>query len=208
MAIASTWPGIDRLSSAELAALERAARAIGTPPDCLAAVIAFETGGTFDPAARNPASGATGLIQFLPSTATALGTTVAELAELSFPAQLSFVVRFFRELGPRVEAYPTCDLLYLAVFFPRAVVQPDAFVIARRGEPAYDQNRGLDTNGDGTLTRGDVRAFFRTFVRAHSDEAPVGPPFRPAPPPATQPNPSGWFVVALLIGGALALRRA
>ena len=39
-------------------------------PGSLLAVMRFETGGTFDPAERNRAgSGATGLIQFMPSTA-------------------------------------------------------------------------------------------------------------------------------------------
>ena len=37
------------------------------------AVMSFETGGTFDPGIRNAAgSGATGLIQFMPSTAAGL----------------------------------------------------------------------------------------------------------------------------------------
>ena len=41
----------------------------------LMAVMSFETGGTFNPGIRNAAgSGATGLIQFMPSTAAGLGT--------------------------------------------------------------------------------------------------------------------------------------
>lgn len=52
---------------------------LGIPdPSYLMACIAFETGETFSPAIKNSAgSGAVGLIQFMPSTAKALGTTTA-----------------------------------------------------------------------------------------------------------------------------------
>ena len=42
---------------------------IGTEPSSLMACIAFETGRTFSPKARNPGSSATGLIQFMANTA-------------------------------------------------------------------------------------------------------------------------------------------
>lgn len=68
----------------------------GAGPDYLMACIAFETGETFDPAIRNAAgSGATGLIQFMPSTARGLGTTTDDLAKLSAEDQLKFVYLYF-----------------------------------------------------------------------------------------------------------------
>jgi len=51
--------------------------------------MAFESG--FDPAARNNASGATGLIQFMEPTANKLGTTTKALAEMSTVKQLNYV---------------------------------------------------------------------------------------------------------------------
>ena len=52
-------------------------------PGSLLAVMNFETGGTFDPAVKNRAgSGATGLIQFMPSTAKGLGTSTDALAKM------------------------------------------------------------------------------------------------------------------------------
>ena len=39
----------------------------GFPPQWLANLINFESAGTFNPAVQNPSSGATGLIQFMPS---------------------------------------------------------------------------------------------------------------------------------------------
>jgi hypothetical protein len=45
---------------------------LGVNPDFLMSAMAFETGETFDPKAHNASTGATGLIQFLPSTAIGL----------------------------------------------------------------------------------------------------------------------------------------
>ncbi|WP_236452116.1 hypothetical protein, partial [Escherichia coli] len=47
------------------ASIARVAKNIGVNPNDLAAVISFETGGTFSPSKRNPNSSATGLIQFM-----------------------------------------------------------------------------------------------------------------------------------------------
>ena len=60
------------------------AKRMGVSEDYLYAVMSFETGGTFDPAQKNMAgSGATGLIQFIPSTAEGLGTSTSELARMT-----------------------------------------------------------------------------------------------------------------------------
>jgi hypothetical protein len=55
------------------------------------AAMAFETGETFSPSIKNKASGATGLIQFMRSTAKGSGTTTAALAEMTAVDQLDFV---------------------------------------------------------------------------------------------------------------------
>ena len=70
---------------------------LGCNPDFLMAAMAFETGETFSPSIRNPQSGATGLIQFMPSTAKALGTTTNDLATMSAEDQLDFVAKFFND---------------------------------------------------------------------------------------------------------------
>ena len=48
-------------------------------PDFLLACMAFESGMSFCSSIRNAASGATGLIQFMPSTARGLGTTTVRV---------------------------------------------------------------------------------------------------------------------------------
>ena len=61
--------------------IDRLAEKYQVSPVDILSVMAFETGGSFDPAQKNLAgSGATGLIQFMPDTARGLGTTTQQLA--------------------------------------------------------------------------------------------------------------------------------
>lgn len=122
-------------------------------PMALLAVMDFETGGTFDPGVENAAgSGATGLIQFMPATAEALGTSVEELAQMERVDQLEFVERYLDQWADRIEG-GSVDDLYMSVLWPAAIGKPDGYVIFRSGTTAYNQNAGLDTNGDGTITK-------------------------------------------------------
>lgn len=75
------------------AALYDVALSLGADPEHLGDIIKFESGGTWTSNARNPSSGATGLIQFMPSTARRMGTTVEALAAMSPEAQLRGPVR-------------------------------------------------------------------------------------------------------------------
>ena len=127
---------------------------LGVSEADLMAVMSFETGGTFDPGIRNAAgSGATGLIQFMPSTAQGLGTTTEALAGMSRTQQLQYVEKYLSNKGVRGG---NLSDLYMAVLFPAAVGKSDDFVLFGNGAMsgytgrAYEQNRGLDRNGDGS----------------------------------------------------------
>ena len=126
------------------------------------AVMSFETGGTFNPGIANAAgSGATGLIQFMPSTAAGLGTSTQELAGMSRAQQMQYVEKYLS--NKNVKGKGLSDL-YMAVLFPAAVGKPDDYVLFGRGAMAgytgraYDQNRGLDKNGDGSITKAEASA--------------------------------------------------
>jgi len=65
---------------------------LAVSPDFMMSCIAFESGETFSSSIKNAAgSEATGLIQFMPSTAKALGTTVEKLERMTPVEQLDYV---------------------------------------------------------------------------------------------------------------------
>lgn len=149
MSAAMAWGG--KVSPAFRARVRQISARLMCDPSDLMACIAFETGETFSPSIRNRASGATGLIQFMPATARALGTTTEALAAMTAEAQLDYVERYF---GGR--ALTTLEDLYMAILWPRAVGKPNSYVIFREPSAAYAQNKGLDANRDGEVTKGEA----------------------------------------------------
>ena len=131
---------------------------LGIDPNYLMACMAFETGRTFSPSITNAAgSGATGLIQFMPSTAQALGITTEELAAMSAVQQLVYVEKYFR---PRKGKLKTLSDVYMAILWPSAIGQPDTHVLFRESDPKhpkrYIQNAKLDWNDDGCITKAEA----------------------------------------------------
>lgn len=131
---------------------------LGMNHDDLMSCIAWETGRSFDPAKKNLAgSGATGLIQFMPSTAKTLGTTTDALAKLSAEDQLNYVWKYF---APWKGKLKTLSDLYMAILWPKAVGKPEHYVLWSKGDMpvTYKQNAGLDSNRDGTITKAECSA--------------------------------------------------
>jgi hypothetical protein len=126
---------------------------IGCDPNHLMACIAFESGETFSPSIVNKVSGATGLIQFMPNTARALGTTTDALAEMSAVQQLDYVEKYFRPFKGKLFALSD---VYAAILWPASVGQPDSTVLFVEGSKEYAENRGLDTNHDGQITKAET----------------------------------------------------
>lgn len=124
----------------------------------LMAGMAFETGYTFSPSKKNAAgSSAIGLIQFMDKTAKALGTTTTALASMTAEQQLDFVEAYFRPYRGRLK---NLGDVYMAIFWPAAIGKPDSYVLIDRAKhpTAYAQNKGLDSTGDGKITRGEAYA--------------------------------------------------
>lgn len=140
---------------------------LGIDPNSLMAVMGFETGYTFDPAVRNPQSSATGLIQFLSSTAIGLGTTVNQLSRMTAVRQLDFVEAYYRPYASRIRNLGDA---YLAVLFPVAIGRPDSYIMWRKDSGEYQReyaaNSGLDVGRKGYITRGDaVSSVNQSFQR-------------------------------------------
>ena len=124
-------------------------------PNWLMTWMAWETGRSFRADVKNMAgSGATGLIQFMPSTARGLGTTVEALAAMSAESQLNFVWKYFKPYKGKIRSLSDG---YMAILWPRAVGKPDDYALFTGGV-AYRQNAGLDTNTDGKVTKREAAA--------------------------------------------------
>ena len=134
---------------------------IGCDPNHLMACMAFETGETFSPSVKNRASGATGLIQFMPSTAADLGTTTTALASMEPEEQLEYVARYFSWFNPG----RTLEDLYMAILWPRAIGKPDSYVLFSHPSVTFKQNRGLDFDGDGSVTRFEAATAVRDKLK-------------------------------------------
>lgn len=117
----------------------------------LMACMAFETGETFSPSIKNAAgSGATGLIQFMPSTARGMGFDIDEIAAMSAETQLLVVKRYFLPYYFRIK---TLSDMYMAILMPKYIGRSEDSVLFTKGTVAYRQNQGLDLNHSGKITK-------------------------------------------------------
>ncbi|MCS7086899.1 MAG: transglycosylase SLT domain-containing protein [Bacteroidia bacterium] len=156
-------------------AFEDKVRAIGQslkiPPDWLMAVMWLES--RLNPRAVHFQAGdppraedrletrAVGLIQFLPSTARALGVSNTRLYGMSAVEQLDYVHKYFAQFAPP-KSFIDC---YALCFYPAAVGKPDHWTFPRtvaRCNPALDDNR------DGTLSKGEWKEKVRRLLPAHA----------------------------------------
>lgn len=134
------------------------ANRLGCNPSDLMACMAWESGRSFDPGKKNMAgSGATGLIQFMPDTATGLGTSTAELSRMTAVQQLDWVEKYFQPY--RGKLHDLSDL-YMAILWPKAVGQPLEYVLWDQASrpTTFRQNAGLDSNHDGSITKAECAA--------------------------------------------------
>jgi hypothetical protein len=113
-------------------------------------------------------SKAVGLIQFMPSTAIALGTTSAALAEMTQIAQLDYVQAYFKPYYTKIK---TLSDMYLAILMPKYVSSHENTIIFKAPTIAYKQNSGFDTNKDYTITKKEVsQAVIRKYVKGMNDD--------------------------------------
>lgn len=158
---------INHVRYSDLAAFEsevkRYSKALGINPDWLMAVMEIESG--CNPHAVNSVSGATGLIQFMPATAQSLGTTTAALKSLTGEQQLYYVYKYLKPYAGRIRSLTD---LYLAVFFPAAIGQPDNYVLQTSKLSASKiaaQNPAYDLNKDKMITKAEVTTAITSILK-------------------------------------------
>lgn len=197
-------PGLRRLLSIEpgfARALVETARALSLDPSIIAGVMSNESG--VRPDAVNPNGGATGLIQFMPATAAALGVTTGMLRAMSGVQQMEYVRRYFAPHVQKIRPDVPGDY-YMAVFMPAYVGKPESTVLGKKDSSEilpgtklslgkiYEQNKGLDVDKNGVLTVGDVTRKIENTMRAAQSKPAIEAPDVPLarPPAAASPLPS------------------
>lgn len=134
-------------------------------PDWLMVVMYAES--RLNPAAYNSNGGASGLIQFMPSTAKWLGTTTAKLRSMSNVDQLDWVYKYFYSLGATGKMKSVYDL-YLVTFFPIALGKPDSWILESKDLSAYKiaaNNKIIDLNKDGKITVGEFKQYVDMYLK-------------------------------------------
>ncbi len=155
-------------SKEDLTKLQNLAFKYGFPAEWLANLINFESAGTFNPAIQNSIK-ATGLIQFMPSTAKGMGTTVDALKAMTFSQQLQYVDKYIgdylRGLGVKKGVFDPVTQkvtdkfsqgdLFMFIFYPKSVGEPNFQFPA----PVVKANAGIKTPMD-YINKSLARAIF------------------------------------------------
>jgi len=136
---------------------------VGLDYKMILAIMYFESG--INHKAVNSQSKATGLIQFMPSTAQALGTTIGELRSMTALKQLDYVKKFFNLNKSLIPYIKSPEDVYFLVFYPLATKKDDSFILGseisdKRARLIAKQNP-VDTNKDGYLSKGEIKAKVR-----------------------------------------------
>jgi hypothetical protein len=142
--------------TAFIAKVKEVASKLGINPNWLMAIMYWESARTFSPSITN-SIGATGLIQFMPSTAIGLGTTTAALRQMTAVQQMDYVYKYYLPYKSKITNYIDC---YLVTFFPAAVGKGDSFIIQTSKLPASliaKQNPAFDINKDKKITVGEIK---------------------------------------------------
>jgi hypothetical protein len=141
--------------------VEGMSQRLGARPEHIMAAMSFETGGSFASDVRNPRSSATGLIQFMDSTARGLGTTTGDLARMTPTEQLQYVERYFEPYRGRLG---DLESVYTSILAGSPHSGEDA--LFSRGERAYGPNRELDVDRNGVITAAEATAHVRSRMGA------------------------------------------
>lgn len=129
--------------------LSKIANSLNIPFEWLVNLINFESAGTFSPKVKNPTSSASGLIQFMATTARAYGTTTATLRGMTFSQQLDYVEKYLKDMpgfksGKAPANFTQLDL-FMGIFYPSAMYKGTGYTFNATVQKA---NPGIKTAGD------------------------------------------------------------
>jgi hypothetical protein len=201
------WKGIERVSDDWLRRLAVMALRNGWEPNALAGTISHESG--FNPSAKHPGGSASGLLQWIDSTARTLGTTAEKIRKMSAYEQLPLIERYLHRYGHDVSPLEGADFMLIGLGkHPRT---PLDRVLFRKGEPAYDANvphgsewAVWDLNQDGTVTVQEVRDYWDRWEANNAKRGTITLKLEDAPQAqiGRGDTGAGWIIALALLGGA------
>jgi hypothetical protein len=100
------------------------------------------------------------LIQFIRPVAEELGTTTDKLAAMTRVEQMDWVLKYMKRWVGKLSSVSLEDL-YMAILWPAAVGKPNDYVLFSHPSKQYQQNKGLDLNKDGNITKAEAAAKVR-----------------------------------------------
>lgn len=106
----------------------------------------------------NKISGATGLIQFMPSTAKSLGTTTDVLLSMNNIQQLDYVLAYLRPYKGKMNNFVD---VYLAVFYPTAIGDYNYII---KKDIIAKQNKIFDINNDLDISVKEIETILRKHI--------------------------------------------
>ena len=118
--------------------------------------------------ARNPKTRATGLIQFMPSTALGIGTTVDKLYLMTNVQQLYFVYKYFQSHAG--ELHSVYDF-YKVVFFPIMLGKDKDWVLKSStlsADTVARANPIIDLNKNHEITVAEFEQYVSSFLKKKS----------------------------------------
>jgi hypothetical protein len=136
---------------------------LGISPDDLMTVMYAES--HVNEKARNPKTRATGLIQFMPSTANGLGVTVDQLYALTNVQQLYYVYMYFKPYAGKIKNVYD---LYKVVFFPAMLGKAADWVAhtsTLSAELIARQNQIIDINHNGSITVSEFEQYVSGYIK-------------------------------------------
>ncbi len=145
--------------------IRKISKKLAIEPNWLMAAMKFES--NINPAAVNSISGATGLIQFMPTTAVGLGTTTAQLKRMTNVQQLDYVYEYLSKFKNKMNS--PVDV-YLSIFYPKAVdMKINSVIGGSRSGVIASQNKGFDVNNDNEISKKEIQQVYYQRLPELSD---------------------------------------
>ena len=121
-----------------------------------------------DPKKRNPRSSASGLIQFMDSTARDLGTSINAIRNMSGLEQLNYVFKYYKSYAGKM----TCvEDVYLVTFMPGYFGSRNDDSKNMGGSRIAALNNIIDLNNDGQIKMGEFKKYVTKNIPSEYQDA-------------------------------------